>query len=558
MDQIYTPVTLWQNFNFGLPLDISILSEYTENGIVYREVNFSGRNVNGLPGTLAQRPRIYGISAIKEGYENLPAIMIINDFSLTVDKSFLNYFAKAGYCAFMIDVGGENYNYPNFTIYPQSISYANYIKRNKTGEVERTAKETCWYEWTAACRYGISYLREVYPESDIGVFGIRSGGNIAWQLAAIDDRIKAACSLFAAGWKLSDKTELTLDMQKWLAGIATESYAIKVKVPMMYLSVSNDDYCHMDKAYDTLKRVPEDVPLLYAFSARLKNIIGYRNSKNILLFFSKFLKDKKITIPKIPKLTSNVEGGKVILKLSADTFDNVEEIDIYYAEDESNPEIRNWKSLEYVKLFEGVYQGECEIFSKQSSLFAYAVVTYSNGFTVSSNMLSIKLDSLNFNLTTKPKSPLIYNSDMGKDSFTCYDFDNEVGGIDILLEMPNTKIVAGPMGINGITTSYKALASYKIADPSFDSDEDKIFKFDVYSESAQKLDVVFIENKANQQPKMFKTQVALVGGQVWQPVEIKSDELKSEEGYILKNWKDISMFAFESDIPAVYNNILWL
>ena len=553
--QIYTPITLWQDFNYDLPLDVSVVKEYTENDICYKEVYFSGRNINGL------RPRIYGMTAIREGYDDLPAIMIVNDFGLTVDKSFLDYFAKAGYRAFMIDVGGENKNYAKYTIYPETVSYANYINRNKTGDVQKSAKETCWYEWTAACRYGLSYLKSLSSGSKIGIIGIRSGGNIAWQLSAIEDRIVAACSLFAAGWKLNTVSELTENMQKWLAGLATESYAIKTKVPMMYLSDSNDDYCHMDKAYDTLNRVPEETPLLYAFSPRLKNIIGYRTAKNILLFFSKFLKNKNIALPSIPKLTSNIEsdqdGAKVILKLSADTFDNIEEVDIFYAEDETNPEIRNWKSLKLEKIFEGVYRGECEMFSSRSQLYAYAFMTYSNGLTVSSNMLTINLDNLKLNLPVRRKSQVIYNSDMSRDTFTCYTFDEETTGVDILLQSPNVKVALGPMGIYGITTSYKALASYKISDPFFNSDDDKIFKFDVYSEKPQEMELIFMEYKSGNITS-YRTQVELLGGQVWQPVEIKISELKSEDGFALKTWKDVFLFAFKSVIPAMYNNILWL
>jgi len=121
---IYTPVTLWQDFDYSSPLNVTVIKEYAENGITYKEVYFSGRNIEG------RNPRIYGVTAKKEGYDNLPFMFIINDFSMSVDKTLLNYFAKAGFYAFMVDIGGENNNKDlKYTIYPEAVSYANYPKR---------------------------------------------------------------------------------------------------------------------------------------------------------------------------------------------------------------------------------------------------------------------------------------------------------------------------------------------------------------------------------------------------------------------------------------------
>jgi len=549
---IYTPVTLWQDFDCSSPLNVTEIKEYTENGIVYKEVYFSGRNIEG------RSPRIYGVTAKKEGQENLPFIFIINDFSLSVDKSFLNYFAKAGFCAFMVDIGGENNNKDlKYTIYPESVSYANYKNRQKVGEVLKSVKETCWYEWTATTRYGISYLKSLDENALIGVIGIRSGGNIAWMLAAIDDRIAASCSLFAAGWKINLSADLTADAQKWLAGVSTETYALKVKKPIMFLSASNDAFCHMDKAYDTLNRVPADIPLIFSFSSRLKGIMGHRNSKDILLFFNKFLKNKDINLPKIPKLTSNVSDGKLILKLAADTSEEIEDVHIYYAEGESNPEIRNWKNLKIEKTFEGVFQGECDFFSAKAFLYSFSKVSYKNGFTVSSNMLSLNLESLNLSAVNKRKSQIIYNSQMGKDTFTCYSFNEDAVNASMFLETPNVRVVLGPMDIYGITASYKALASYKISDPFYRGDKEKIFKFDVYSKEAQELKVCFIENIQGVE-EIYSATVSLVGGPIWQPVEIRTIDLKTTGGITLKDWQKVSMFAFESSVSGVFNNILWL
>ena len=67
--------------------------------------------------------------------------------------------------------------------------------------VDESARETCWYEWVAVARYALTFLIEQNPSvSKIGVIGIKNGANIAWQLAAVDDRVKCAVVMFGAGW----------------------------------------------------------------------------------------------------------------------------------------------------------------------------------------------------------------------------------------------------------------------------------------------------------------------------------------------------------------------
>ena len=42
---LFTPVTLWEGFDYNLPLDTTVLKEYIEDGVHFREVYCSGREI---------------------------------------------------------------------------------------------------------------------------------------------------------------------------------------------------------------------------------------------------------------------------------------------------------------------------------------------------------------------------------------------------------------------------------------------------------------------------------------------------------------------------------
>ena len=55
--------------------------------------------------------------------------------------------------------------------------------------VERTAKETCWYEWACIGKYAISYLKSRLEVDKIALLGIKQGANVGWQMLYNEDRV---------------------------------------------------------------------------------------------------------------------------------------------------------------------------------------------------------------------------------------------------------------------------------------------------------------------------------------------------------------------------------
>ncbi|MDD4003420.1 MAG: hypothetical protein PHE12_04410, partial [Clostridia bacterium] len=108
----------------------------------------------------------------------------------------------------------------------------------------------------------------------------------------------------------------------------------------------------------------------------------------------------------------------------------------------------------------------------------------------------------------------------------------------------------------GICSS--SLATYKVGAIGCKGFEDESFKFDIYSAFEQELTVYFLDKQGFETENYHFATVKLKGGSIWQPVEIKKQNLKTKDGIILKSWEDVIIAAFSAENEFLINNILWI
>ena len=560
---IYTPSNIFNGIDFGLNLEIEVLSENIINGVKFKKIYFSARQING------KRPKGYGVLAESISNSPSPLIVIIGDISHSFDEDLLAYYARDNFNVFMFDYYGEDSKKTNFTKYPLEIDYANYIRAGRHFKfADTTARETCYFEWCALGYYGVSAAIELCNIIDkkIGLLCIGTGANIAWMLSSLDKRISASCTVFSAGWNEyegiykygSNNVVINIDeeREKWLAGIAAESYAKFITAPMLFISCTNNKMTHMERTCDTISRIPEKIFTLTCFSPRFSNVIGFKNTKNISLFFKKYLYMQDITLPK--KLYCSIENqdGKAAINVLAEKSDDIALIVIYYCEGEINPCARNWFEIN-IDTFAEKFTGYPKLSFENNQLFAYANITYKSGITVSSNVCVKRIKDLNISLPVYRRSPVLYNSIMDKDCFTIF-IPNKTKISNMFLEDYSVCLKEGPGGIFGIKAKSGSLATFKAGDVSFKGIDDESFKFDVYSSEPQELTVYFYDKAGRSDEHYHTCIIKLMGGNLWQPAEIKKHNLKTPEGQNLKSWDDICMVGFDAANEFLINNILWL
>ena len=138
--------------------------------------------------------------------------------------------------------------------------YSNLLPGEKYLDAFQSPRNNNWYLLTIAGRRGLPFLerqREVDRER-LGVYGHSMGGNLTVYVAGTDDRVKvAAPSVGGQGfrtmsWKLLPEKRRQVpngDVELFRATLGFQSYAPRIKAPLLWLGSTNDFHGIMDDTY---------------------------------------------------------------------------------------------------------------------------------------------------------------------------------------------------------------------------------------------------------------------------------------------------------------------
>ncbi len=561
--KILTPTAMWSDFDDSLPLKESKVNEMTYDGIVYSEVYFSGRE------TPSGRVRIYGLYArpqvISPG-KKIGGVLILPDCTQTVNLDIVNFYVQSGYAVLMVDYRGDYGESPEFTNYPTEIQYANYKKAGDVFKVERTAKETCWYEWAAVAKYAISFLSSRSEVGKIALVGIKQGGNVGWQALFNDKKVSCFVTFYGIGWQaykgvfrhVSADIELDDERYRWLGGIDAHVYAQYVNCPVLYVAGTNSSDFDCDRGIDTLTRLNPNVKYCFNYAPRFRDTVNKKCSDDILLFLKKHLardglNTDKLYFPEQPQIEHAMgeDGLSYFAKVTLDEPDKVKNVTVYLSEGISAPGLRNWAPMRFLKS-----EGKQRIFIRQLGgdsefIHMFAVAEYKNGVSVSSKISFVKLSSR----LPVYSANMLYSSKTGADCFCVSDETrNTIGGI-IFNENEGIKVVECAGGISGASSKY-GLLTYKIGENRFKPERRSIIKFDIYCEEYTELSVsLLIGNELGEiLPYTVKTQVN--GVKAWNNLQINFSEFKNEQNLGVKDFDRVSAVKFEALGVFAINNVL--
>ena len=546
-NSILTPITLWQNFNDSLPLKEVTIKSMLIGNADFNYVYFSGRK------TESGRVRIYGLYAKQKG-ESKGSILILPDYKDTIDTEIVVHFSNLGFDVLCVDYYGENKNLSDFTKYPEDVSYANYEKCEKSFNfIEKTAKETCWYEWTAVARYGVSFLKSKNPKSKVGVLGIKHGANVLWQLSAMDKRVDASIFLYGAGWLaykntfklIGNNIEIDDERTKFLAGIDSQAYAQFVECPVLYLTSTNSEEFDSDRAIDTILRLNNKDSYIN-FITNSKSILDLHALNDCEIFFKKYISGEKTTLGQ-PKIEIDVDGEDVIFNVSATKKADITSVHVFSSFNDVNPKDRIWYNvLDYTQNKSGTYKFKQRVFGECETIIAFTVVKYKNGFTVSSNYAYKKV-----NLKTSSSVPsLLFSSAKMPSNFTVENVNSKLLGNVFTLDRLY-KLEKGPCDIYGIS-SENTLTTYAVRKFADKLNSDSFIKFDVYFKTNDTL-IVSLKNAANNE-YFYKLKVE--GDDSWQNIQLTLADFKNSLGQPIKNLNDVVSLSISALGTFMVNNFI--
>ncbi len=590
---ILSPALIWEGFSVRKMFQESKTDEKIFDNVIYSEYYFSGRDVNN------NSVRIFGVYAHLKDTKNRASkggLLIIPDATDSVDYEIMSVYAKKGYSVLMIDYRGENAEVENYTKYPQQISYANYSKCGETlFSAPQSAKSTCWYEWVAVAKCAIAFLNSRDGVEKVGVLGIKAGADIGWQACANNDLVSCFVPLFGAGWRAYKgyskfgelDIDLTDDKLRFIAGLDAHSYAQYVTCPVFFMAPTNNVDYDVDRCTDTLLRIQnrEDEQeklrermrgfvvvdkkeaesttsktrkIKYSNASiylcpRFNDVLDAKAKRNIDLFLAKYLLNFPLTLPQEPSLTLTVEDKKVTLDVSLDYSDvnRTKVIKAYIAEDGVISAYRTWEDMRLLKSeIESEKRFIYDIKTKASFINVFVTIEYKSGITISSKILSKKLQKI-----SARKYNLIYSSREKLSPVSASKLSqNSIGGLFFMAEP--LSVQEGSDGIWGLTS----VGSFDFCkfNPSFiNLNENSLIKLDVNTKDFANIKFYLTcYDKRNKRFVEYQTEQNMKGADLWQNILLRVVDFKFQNTLSIKDYDSVLSLRIESSAKILINNLL--
>ena len=566
---IVSAISLWKKYNLKNALEETVWGEETNGDKTYCHVSYSGHKVSD--GSV----RIYArFGKPANGAAKRPAVLLLPEAGRTADEELMEYFIERGYAVLMPDYSGKmstDADGVQRTAYPDSISYGNFENaKGLDSEEDFSPEESTWFEWTYVALYSVKYLKSRSDVTNVGVVGIRMGGDIAWQTMVSPD-VQCGVPINAVGWrsflemsKFGDNLAYNLsdDRHRYIAAVEAQSYATYVKCPVLMLCAPRDTTFDCDRAYDTYARIGNADGNALVYSTDSGACIGPNALTDMDLFLEKNLKGREIYIPDTLNVALKDSEGGLDIQVACDKEGILEEAGIFYAEADvtTKSTYRDWRCIyktpgRVVK--NGKFTHTVKPFEGASAVFVYAYAKYINGFCVMSKITSKRLIA---NKANAVRSRVVFS---GKDidgfSVAQYE-DYSIGNIFLEREAVPKKTL-GYGDIEGVY-SVGGFRTYKISSPKYVPAENAFLEFEAYSKISQEIKVTIEEADIEKVSERYSCLADVKGGGKWKRIILKASDFKGETyGKPLECFRNGSALVFScagEEIEYSITNILWL
>lgn len=559
---ILTPTSIWAGFEIQSDLSAEIISEKRSGDVVLSKIRIEGRPTKDgkvmIFATLAKN--------IQQGV--MPAVLFVQDFNSDADEILIKDLAKRGYTVLSVDLTGKVEGKENYTEYPESVSYANYVSVKDTlYHIEGSVTSSCWYEWGCVLRYALAFLKKDPSITKVGGFGISEAATALWEVAGTDEKLDCAVFALNTGWigyrginKFGGTVEpqFSDDMYKFLAGVEPQTYAMHVKCPTLLLSATNSNLYDCDRAYDTITKMGKDVYKAIHYSVGYRERVSGEAYRTALVFFENFLMraTKNCSLPFDVDVKCDVEDGKLKIAVELDDKDLCS-VAVYVAEQIVDTTLRCWHKVSAHKKVGDEFLFSYLPYYRSGSVTVFAEAEYKNGTVIGSKMIFKKFTEQE--IVPTYKSNIVYTSRIpdGESVFAAASQD-VVNDMNVnVLDKKRVVTKKGPMGIVGAFSEW-GLMTFKVNAEKDRPKEDAMLMLDVYSKNGGELKVKLIADYFGAKTE-YVARTNITAGNVWHNLKFEMSRFKTAEGMSLKSYQKIQAMEFSVDgEDYLINNVLWV
>jgi hypothetical protein len=360
-------VELWKDYDARRePLDIKVVKEWKEDGVVTRYVTFK-------VGTFKESDaRVAAYYSFPIGGGKHAAFVWSHGGGQRADRRRGIYFAKQGFATIDINWLGRpledgievNTDWGNVDPTQGPRFYSKALRKSWKQNLQpdpysidpvASPRNSNWFLLTVAARRAITFL-EQQPEVDstrIGLTGYSMGGMIT-SLAAIDPRLKAVVPFvggsgfkhvdFPGGIKGSSIRLHLRDVELYKRTMDASAYWPLVKCPVLFISSSNDFHSTFDRIYQSMALLKHSN---WRVSTNIHQNHGPGPEQWVLLnqWFNQYLKGTDQNIPATPPSTFSVSGDTATFKIKPEDRDRLVNTEIYFSYD-PNSRTRFWNRVD--------------------------------------------------------------------------------------------------------------------------------------------------------------------------------------------------------------------
>lgn len=389
---------LWAGFadlDKTTPLEIELLSEWEQDGVVCRIVRYQVGVFKGTPS------RVAAFYAFPKGGTKLPALLEMHGGGQSASLDSVVTYARRGYAGISINWGGNQmrlgqgtWNGPQTdwgrldATHPPQRNKANHFAGalapdEYTLDAVESPRNSNWFLVLMAARRAITFL-EQQPEVDatrIGAHGHSMGGKLTTNLAGIDKRIKAAVPSCGGSGDLLESEAVVPGGSRAkrtaveLACISDNAYIPLIACPVLWLSPTNDFHAHIDNMAWNWRNVP-DARVRFSISPHLNHRHTDEHAITEYLWFEEHLKGATFRMPQTPQMALELQTADGVPRITVTPDDSqpVQRVDIYYSLD-PHALTRFWRDAKAVKSGQQ-WNAAGPVMNLDQPIFAYANIVY--------------------------------------------------------------------------------------------------------------------------------------------------------------------------------------
>lgn len=528
---ILTPQQLWKDYDRkSVPLNPSVAIEGGSEAGRFRYGYFNGEKT---PDGVARI--FYKLYEPKTPAATKAAVIVFDDPEKTVDAFDPAEYLLRGFSVLVVDYTGETDYKPRYTLYPKSLSYANFFKTlSAPAPQDAPATESCWYVYAAGALRSITFL-ESLGYTDLFMLGIGCGGDQVWKVCYLENTVRAGAVVFSG----ANAAEQNLSYK---AALGASAYANFLKAPVFIQITSNEQNNSMDMMNELYEKSAERGSLL-SVSERANRVIDPDRADNAAKWF--YAKLTKEPLPAPPVLSAKGSQNQLYYEIRVSDASEVAETTLFVAHAQKNSAFRNWRRQELQRISEDEFLAKSPVLLPGEPVYAFVNVRYKSGFCLSSAVERVIPQTLNIQGEALTFKRLLYDSSMG---FSDWLILNNPGGKSMKLSMEK-----GPFGLEGVTSPSNVLTTFRLADPQYKGKADSVLQLTVYSPSAQ--EVFFYVTSDKLARYLCKKELAPIDA--WTKLTFSQSDFKSAGGP-LGSWQDVLTFEIESADTVLVSSLLWV